>query len=171
MSYMTEPTPEKYYRYLMLLNDYEKHLQHFCLSHTDSRQEACTLMQEIMANIWERWDTHYADATPQQTNRWLQRIMYSTFIEHLRLWKWKNIDTVLLDEIPEPEAPDNGDMELLDELLGHLAPQERDIVDDHLAGFTHSEIASRHNITKNAVSQRMHRIIDKLKKIKRKYYD
>lgn len=168
---MPQRTTDTYNRYLRLLNDHEKQIQHFCILHSDSRFEACTLMQEVLEHVWLRFDSLDAASTPRQINRWLQHVMYSTFIDHLRHWRHHVVNTEPLEAAAGQEAPDNRDMELIDALLCHLDPQERQLVDDHLAGFTHAEIADHHHLTKYAVSQRLHRIVLKLKTIYKKYYE
>ena len=168
---MPQRTTDTYNRYLRLLNDHEKQIQHFCILHSDSRFEACTLMQEVLEHVWLRFDSLDATSSPRQINRWLQHVMRSTFIDHLRHWRHHVVNTEPLEAAAGQEAPDNGEMELIDALLCHLNPQERQLVDDHLAGFTHAEIADHHHLTKNAVSQRLHRIVLKLKTIYKKYYE
>lgn len=167
---MTQRTPETYNRYLKLLNDHEKQIQNYCVSHSDSRFEACTLMQEVLENVWHGFDTLDADSTARQVNRWLQRVMYTTFVSHLRHWHRSEV-MVPLEEAESLAAGDDDNVELIQALLMHLSPDERQIVEQHLQGYTHAEIAERNQLTRMAVAQRIHRIIQKLKKLYQKYYE
>lgn len=166
---MDHPTPETYQRYLDLLHDYGGNIRHYCIVHSDTLYEAQELAQEVMATLWRRMGTLADDSTPRQVNRWLHRVMRSTFLDHLR--RHPRPRTVPLAAAEGYDDGQDYDAELLDALLQHLDADEHRLMDQYLAGYKAAEIAREHKISADAVRQRVHRIILKLRTIYKKNYE
>lgn len=167
---MNHPTPETYQRYLDLLHDYGSNIRHYCIVHSDTLYEAQELAQEVMANLWRRMGTLATGSTPRQVNRWLQRVMHTTFLDHLRrhlLWP----PTVPLDAARNVDDGQDYDAELLDALLQHLDADEKKLMEQYLAGYKADEIAPGLHLSAAGVRQRIHRIILKMKTIYKQHYE
>lgn len=164
------PTPEIYQRYLELLHNHARQIRRYCIAHSDSVFEAQELAQEVMANLWRRLPTLDSGSAPRQVNRWLQRVMHTTFLDYLRRHPLRP-RTVPLDAADGLADGKDYDDELLDALLAHLDDGERETISCYLAGYRAAEIAERHGLSAAAVRQRIHRIILKMKTIYREYYE
>ena len=127
-------------------------------------------IQEVMANLWRRLPTLDSGSAPRQVNRWLQRVMHTTFLDYLRRHPLRP-RTVPLDAADGLADGKDYDDELLDALLAHLDDGERETISCYLAGYRAAEIAERHGLSAAAVRQRIHRIILKMKTIYREYYE
>ena len=167
---MDHPVPDISQRYLELLHDYGKHIRRYCIAHSDTVYDAQELAQEVMANLWRRLPTVDADASPRQLNRWLQRVMHTTFLDHLRHHLLRP-RTVPLAEANGLDDSKDYDAELLNALLQHLDNEERDLMDRYLAGYNATEIAADHHLSPATVRQRIHRIVLKLRTIYKQYYE
>lgn len=167
---MDHPTPDISQRYLDLLHDYGKQIRRYCISHGDTAYEAQELMQEVMTNLWRRLPSVDADSSPRQLNRWLQRVMHTTFLDYLRRHLLRP-RTVPLNDADGLGLGQDYDAELLDALLQHLDDEERCMMERYLAGYNATEISAEHHRSPDAVRQRIHRIILKLRTIYRQYYE
>lgn len=167
---MDYPTTETYERYLVLLHDHGSQIRRYCIDHSDSLYEAQELTQKVMANIWQRLPSVAPSSTPRQLNRWLQRLMFTTFIDHLRhnLLRPRTVPLSEADSIAE--GHDNA-AELLNAMLSHLDEEEREIVNRYLAGYRLAEMAERQDLSADAMRQHFHRIVLKLRTIYKQYYE
>lgn len=166
---MDHPTPDISQRYLELLHDYGKHIRRYCIAHSDTLYEAQELAQEVMTNLWRRLPSVDANSSPRQLNHWLQHVMHSTFIDHLRhhLLRPRTVPFAEADGLDDSK---DYDAELLNALLQHLDNEERNLMNRYLAGYNATEIAAEHRLTASAVRQRIHRIVMKLRAIYKQYY-
>lgn len=149
--------------YARLLDRYHAHIVAFCARHSDSRDEASDLMQWVLLAVWESVGSLRRDSSPRQVNRWLQKVMLSTYVRHLR--GRPRYKAVPLDVTNEPPADDGALTETVEELLSHLSPDDRNMVQQRLKGYDNSEIAQQLGLTANNVNQHFFRITNRLKKI------
>ena len=152
---------ERTTRYLALLQTFKSHIFNYCYSHSDDEADAEDLMQEILAMVWQCLPGLQSDSSPRQQNRWLQHVMRTAFIRHLR--QRPPFVTVPLSHAAHRTADSGNERELLDDLLGHLTDDERHLVQQRLQGYTNAEIAEQEQLNVNTVKQRFRRIIIKLK--------
>lgn len=148
-------------RYVALLRDFSKHIQHYCASHSDNLSDAEDLLQEVVLCIWRGLDTLQSD-NPRQQNRWLQRVMRTALQRHRR--QHRNARPANLAPQIGIAAPVEPEAEQVAELPEYLTDDERQLVEEHLQGYTLNEIAQRHGQKADLVRQRYHRIIEKLRK-------
>ncbi len=128
-----------------------------------------SLVQEVNIAIWLALDRLDPSSSPRQVNRWIQKVMRHTIYDYC--FRRRRISTQPLDNtIPLP-APDNADRELLDELVSYLPADDRLLMQQLLDGYSRAEIAAADGITRNAVDQRVHRIVNKMKTIYSKLYE
>ena len=152
---------ERTKRYLALLQTFKGHIFNYCYSHSNDEADAEDLMQEIFTAVWQGIPGLRSDSSPRQQNRWLQHVMRTAFFRHLR----QRLPFATVPLTPDNDRADdsNTEHELLDELLGHLTDDERHLVQQRLQGYSYAEIAEQEQLNENAVKQRFHRIINKLK--------
>ncbi len=120
------------------------------------------LFQDILIALWEQWPSFQGKSS---VNTWVYSIARNTAVEYLRHRK-KNIQFLVLDQDLYHEiADDNNDLyQLLYELIERLDNDtDREILYLYLDKKTAREIASAIGTTENAIRQRIHRIIEKLK--------
>lgn len=155
-------------RYAALLDHYRAHIVGFCVRHSDSPAEADDLMQEVMIAVWENTGALRGDSTPPQVNRWLQKVMRTTYVRHLRA---KPRYTALPLEAADGVADsDDALRETLDEMMAHLSPDDREVVQQRLRGYDNGEIADSLGVSANNVNLRFFRIKNRLKKIYLRIY-
>ena len=148
---------------MALLGDFHRHIEHYCVSHSNSRAEADDLMQEVFIAVWNNIDSLHHNSTPRQTNRWLFKVMRTVFIRHLR--------QQLRHAEPLPEAlaatteVAEYDKELLYELIAHLPSDDQKLLQLRFEGYNNIEIAQQIGLKANTLNQRMSRIVKKMKDI------
>lgn len=159
---MASHTLHDYERFEALLHDFGRHIKKFCVRRAGSADEASDLAQEVAMAVWESIGDLRADSTPWQLNRWLRRVMQSAVSDYFR---HRRVSTVPIEEASDiPDLP-RVDNELLNALLQHLDEEERRLMDERLAGYGVAELAERHEVSPNAMSQRFCRMIQKLRQI------
>ena len=158
-------------RYMALLEAFNRHIERYCVVHSNSRAEADDLMQEVFLAVWENIDGLHADSTPPQVNRWLYKVMRTVFIRHLRRRPapGSTIDLADVAEI-QAEEPDYDD-ELVEELVAYLPDNDQQILSLRFAGYSNIEIAQRLGIKENTLNKRMSRITKKIKDIYTQLYE
>ena len=122
------------------------------------------LFQDILVNLWEQWPSFQGKSS---VNTWVYSIARNTAVEYLRHRK-KHIQFLTLDqELYHEIADDNSNLyQLLYELIERLDNDtDREILYLHLDKKTASEISSLTGISESAIRQRIHRTIEKLKKL------
>ncbi len=152
--------------YVKFLERHAGSITNFCLHASEGAADADDLIQEVFATVWVSLPGMHPGITPQQEGSWLQRVMVSVLVRHLR-HRPKYI-TLPLGDLPEHAA----EAELADrlgELTAHLPEGDQSLIQDLLDGYRMPEIAVRHGISVGAAYTRLHRIVKKLKKIQQRY--
>ena len=155
--------------YLALLRTFRRHIENYCVSHSNCREDAEDMMQEVFITVWENIGQMRSDSSPKQVNRWLQKVMRTVFGRSIRR---KHID----DNSPLSAAmgmvnDDHADRQLLEELMAHLPPDDRQLLQERLDGYSNVEIAERLGILPNTLNKRMSRILTKMKEIYSQLYE
>ena len=125
------------------------------------------LVQEATLNLWKNFDTLNAGASEKEQAEWVRRCTRSAALNYLRRKRPKTVPLEHAGDI----AADTADLEAvagLDELMAHLAPDERQLVERHLYGIKNGELAEQMGVTTNTVAIRLSRIIKKMRKIHEK---
>lgn len=120
------------------------------------------MVQEVSLSLWEHYGKLRPGATPMEERGWVAWHT-RTVLDHLhrsgRLREQPLTDEVL-DRMTAEEPASHGKV---DELLDRLDDNERNLVRLRLEGYSAEEIAEEMNLKRNAVYQRLHRIIVKLR--------
>lgn len=141
----------------------------YAIGHGESRTDADDILQEIMCAVWVGCPGLHSDSTPRQVNRWLQRVMRSVYVRHIR--RRHHMPTIRLSVQHEPAVPPTDSVaETLDDMSADLTDDERSLIRQYLDGFLPEEIAAEQNTTAGAIRQRIHRIREKMKQTYTKNY-
>lgn len=131
-----------------------------CWSRARGDYERCRdLVQEVSLSLWEHYGRLRPNATLLQERAWVFWHTRSV-LDHLHRRPSPTL-------VPLPaEIPDRRDDEAdrLESLLDVLDDDDRQLVKMRLAGYDANEIAHIFGIKRNAVYQRLHRIVERLRK-------
>ena len=158
-------------RYMTLHRTFSRHIENYCIRHSNSREEAEDLMQEVFIAVWENIDGLHPDSSPRQMNRWLQKVMRTVFVRHLRHQHIRADATLAeAERLADTASGPPGDA-LLQELVEHLPPDDRQLLQERFDGYSNIEIAQHHGLKPNTLNKRMSRIVEKLKEIYTQLYE
>lgn len=158
-------------RYMALLGTFNRHIEHYCIVHSNSRAEADDLMQDVFVAVWENIDGLRADSTPPQVNRWLYKVMRTVFIRHLRHRPAPGMTTELSDAEGIRAEEHDSTEELVEDLVAQLPVDDQQILRLRFSGYSNIEIAQRLGVRENTLNKRMSRIIQKVKDIYTRLYE
>lgn len=146
-----------------LLHHFGRYINIYCTLHSDSPDDAEELTCKVYEVLLRSIDSMHAD-TPFQMQRWLHRVMHSTLRRHRLQRRMEYLDEVLeAGTVDEPVTDDNEASETLDELLSLVSADEEALMRKLVAGYTRLEIARDEGISYDALNQRIHRIILKIR--------
>ena len=149
-----------------LLMRHSKMLWRMCWYRVDGDEERCKdMLQEVYLLLWERFDGLRPDASPTQERAWVRWQVRSVFY---RVGRRRSLDVSTLTDHLADTMPDEETArcsETLDELLSTLNGDERKVIQLYLEGYQGDEIGKRMGVSRDAVYQRMHRIILKLRRV------
>ena len=148
--------------YTDLLKRHRTMVWTLCWARARGDYERCRdLVQEVALSLWEHYGSLRHDAGPLQERAWV--FWHTrTVLDHLHRRPSPTL-VPLPDELP---AARDDSRETIDSLLDTLAPDDRRLVQMRLDGYSAEEIAQRLGIRRDAVYQRLHRIIIRLRKEK-----
>ena len=131
-------------------------------AHND-KELARDLVQEVYLALWLRFDQLEAGDNPWQQRVWVWRATRSVLVD---LYRKRKPATVPLDTVRDlSDHSAAAEMaELIDDLMSRLDDEERRMLQMRLDGYDATEIGRALGIERNAVYQRMNRIINKLRK-------
>lgn len=135
-------------------------------NHADRLARAEDMAQEVWIMLWLKFDQMNPEYTERQHRRWLEQLAESVLID---LYRHESGDalseaTALSDEPDLPE--DKTDFpDTLYDLLAALPDDEERLMRMRFEGYDAQEIADAMQLTRDAVYQRISRIMKKLKKI------
>ncbi len=115
--------------------------------------------------IWENFDKLRPKSSPNQERAWVKWQARSVFyqIERRQTLSTEPITDTLAENIAEEET--NHKQELIDDMLAALSPDEQRMVQLYLEGYHGDEIGEKLGINRNAVYQRMRRVIQKMQRM------
>lgn len=131
-----------------------------CWARARGDYERCRdLVQEVSLSLWEHYGRLRPNATRLQERAW---VLWHTrsVLDHLH----RRPSPTLVPLSGEWPAEQNDSRETLDDLMAHLGKDDRRLVEMRLDGFEATEIGKELGIGRNAVYQRLHRIIERLRK-------
>lgn len=131
-----------------------------CWTRAHGDYERCRdLVQEVSLSLWEHYGRLRPNATLLQERAWV--LWHTrTVLDHLHRRPSPTL-VPLSAEIPDRRDDEDG---CLDSLLDALSAEDRRLVSMRLEGYDADEIGQALGIKRNAVYQRLHRIIERLRK-------
>lgn len=147
--------------YYKLLERYRPMVWRLCWRHARGDWDRCNdLVQEVSIALWEHFGQLRPNATPQEQRAWVRWQARSVLDlqrrkQHLVTVPFTDAMTETL--VDEPES----DKEKVAEVMELLTPEEQRLVRLQLCGYNVAEVAQIMHLTRDAVYQRMHRIIAK----------
>ena len=159
-------------RYDHLLRHNSRSINLFCYLEARNPEDGRDLRQEVLTALWEGLENLKSDAGSWQEAAWVRRVMIRIGIDRDRQRKSLRREghTVSLDCVPEPRQEENAVEGLLEELASYLAPEERQLLEENLAGYSAAELACVHGMSADGIRQRMYRIRKKMRTIYNKLY-
>ena len=128
------------------------------------RELCCDLFQDVSLRLWQHFSELRSDAQPHEQKAWVEWQARHVLHHAGRRQRPKPIGEL-------PDQPDNDayvDIEiriLINDLLTQLQPDERQLLQMRMAGYSASEIAKEMGLSRDAVYQRMHRTLMKARKV------
>lgn len=133
-------------------------------NHADRLARAEDMAQEVWIVLWLKFDQLNPEYTERQQRRWLERLAESVLIDLYRSEAPQ--PELLTDEMAETLPLSGSDyVEHIYDLLAALPADEERLMRMRFEGYDAQEIADAMHLTRDAVYQRISRIMKKLKKI------
>lgn len=157
---------ERHEAYTAMLMRHHTLLWRMCWHHAHGdRDRCCDLMQEVSIALWLNFDKLRLGSTPRQEKAWVRWQARSVFYQ---IDRRQRLSAVPLDDVVAEnlvaDDPANR-MEVLDHLLSVLDPDERGMMTLYLEGYRGDEIGERLNLSRDAVYQRIHRAMQKVRTV------
>ena len=136
-----------------------------CRRYAPRDAERCAeLVQEVSLSLIEHYGRLKPDASAKDERAW---VVWSTRTVLYDLRRKKDSQPVMVPltkEIVEQIAEqENLERDRIEEMMGDLPDEDRRLVQLRLNGYNAKEIGTQTGLSSDAVYQRMHRIIEKLK--------
>lgn len=150
--------------YLALLERHRPLVWRMCWLRARGDWERCRdLVQEVSIALWLHFDKLRPDATPGEERAWVRWLTRST-LDHLH----RSPSPTLLPlsaELAATLKADTSHDEDIEELLSSLTPDDQRLMRLHLEGYHADEIAEHMGLKRDAVYQRMHRAVGKMRRL------
>ena len=161
---MDLPDRKRHDAYCALMQRHRETVWRVCWRFAHGDRERCKdMVQEVWVVLWLKFDQLRPNANALQQRAWVWRVARSVLVD---LYRRRNEEAVRLTEVLEENVADSHPdyAEEIDDLLARLGPDERRLMQMRLEGYDANEIADAFGIERNAVYQRVNRIINKLRK-------
>lgn len=153
---------------MQIATEYKDLVSRVCFLYSGPGAAVEDLYQEVMANLWEGFESFRGDA---KMSTWIYRAALNTCISwHRRNDRYQQGAMGLEQMVTEP--PDNSDaayqlesLRALHSLISRLNPLEKALITLWLDEKPYDEIAEITGISKSNVAVKIHRIKDKLSKM------
>ena len=151
--------------YTVMLGRHRSVIWAMCWAHARGRwDDCCDLVQEVSMALWENYDKLRPGASFKEERAWVRWQARSVFD---RMQRRRQVETTpLTDRLAATLADEDSRQaqEDMEELLASLSPDEQRMVRLQMEGYQANEIASLMGLKRDAVYQRMHRIIVKARR-------
>ena len=161
---MEQYSRQRYEAYKAFMRRHHKAVWRVCYDFAQGNIHQCEdLVQEVWIMVWLKFDLLREDASEWQQRMWVRKVTRNVIVDLYR--KEKQPEEPITAEMEETIATDDSDVaERIDELMASLNPDERRLMRMRLDGYSPDEIAAVLGIERNAVYQRVNRIMTKLKR-------
>lgn len=156
---------ERHKTFTDLLRGYSNLIWSMCHHAAHGDLEQCRdLFQDVSLRLWQHFGELRPDAQPHEKKAWVE-------------WQTRHVlEHAARRQRPEPmgelpEQPDGDalvDIEirsLINDLLAQLQPDERQLVQMRLEGYSAGEIADKMGLSRDTVYQRIHRTLLKARRV------
>lgn len=146
-----------------LLRTYAALIWSMCRDASHGDAERCRdLFQDVSVRLWLRIGKLRKDAKPHEEKAWVE---WQTrhVLSHRR--NPRELECCLPELSDEDDAAEAERRTLVADLMAQLQPEDRQLVQMHLEGYTADEIAEQMGLRRDAVYQRMHRIVARMRKL------
>lgn len=160
---MDEHSTQRYEAYNAFLLRHREAVWHVCWKFAKGNREACEdMVQEVWIALWLRFDELNESYNEWQQRTWVKRITRSVLVDLYRRAEpeGERLTPVLIQTMPDTTINLAED---IDDLLAMLPEEEERLMRLRLEGYDAQEIADKFGIDRNAVYQRVNRIMNKLR--------
>lgn len=151
--------------YTAMLSRHRHVIWAMCRDHAHGRwDDCCDLVQEVSLRLWLEFDRLRPGATPKEEREWVRWVARKVF--YLEGRKRRLSTQPLGSEAAAVPASDE-EMRLresVEEMMASLSPEEQRLLRLKMEGYNADEIASVMGLKRDAVYQRMHRIVLKARR-------
>lgn len=160
--------------YRDMVERYGRQVQLVVAQMVEDEDDVAELTQDVFVKVFESMEQY--DASRASLSTWMSRIAYNVAANHFRRWRPKVIRLAeealeVLSYSDSPEGLVNQKVadirvELLDEAIGRLRPEERLLVHlKYYEGQSLAEISYIMDVREGALASRLKRIRHKLKRL------
>ena len=157
---------DQHHTYTTLLERHREMLWYMCWKKANGNYDRCQdLLQEVSIQLWENFGKLRTNSTTWQERAWVRWQARSVFYQ---IDRRKTLYTEPLTEDFFHSTADEESVhrkELLDSLISTLTPDEQQMMQFYLDGYHGDEIGAAMGINRDAVYQRMHRTIQKMRRV------
>ena len=158
---------DQHHKYTSLLERQREMLWYMCWKRTNGNYDRCQdLLQEVSIQLWENLGKLRPNSTLWQERAWVRWQARSVFYQAGRRRTLNTVaagDDIISDLACDDEARHR--KELLDNLISTLTPDDQRMMRLYLDGYCGEEIGTDMGLNRDAVYQRMHRAIRKMRSV------
>jgi RNA polymerase sigma factor (sigma-70 family) len=146
-----------------LLRTYAALIWSMCRDASHGDAERCRdLFQDVSVRLWLHIGELRKDAKHHEEKAWVEW-QARHVLSHSR--KPHELEHVLPELSDDDDAAEAERRTLVADLMAQLQPEDRRLVQMHIEGYSTGEIAERMGLKRDAVYQRMHRIVARMRKL------
>lgn len=149
--------------YTELLLRHRSKVWSLCWRYARGDWERCRdLVQEVSAALWQHFGLLRPNAHPLEERAWV--ILYTRrTLDHLHRGKRPELEPLTIDLAEQIAAPNDSESLVANDLVASLDEPDSTIVRLRLDGYSAAEIAEKTGLSRDAVYQRLHRTIQRLR--------
>lgn len=156
---------DRHETYTELLRDHSALIWSMCRNTAPGDYERCRdLFQDVSLRLWQHYDELRSDAKPHERKAWVE-----WQVRHVLNHAGRRERPVPMSDLPEQpdiDALDKAEIRtLVNDLLTQLNPDERQMLQMRMDGYSAGEIAKEMGLSRDTVYQRMHRTLTKARRI------
>lgn len=158
-------TMDRHDAYTAMLDRHRTVIWAMCWARSRGRwDDCCDLVQEVSIALWENYDKLRPGSAPREERAWVRWQARSVFD---RMQRRRQVETQPLTDFLAATLADEDSRQAkedMEELMATLSPDEQRMVRLQMEGYQANEIATLMGLNRDAVYQRMHRIVVKARR-------
>ncbi|MBQ3580155.1 MAG: sigma-70 family RNA polymerase sigma factor [Bacteroidales bacterium] len=161
---MVEHDTQRYEEYNTFILRHREAVWHTCWRFAKGNRTACEdMVQEVWIALWLKFDQLRTDYSERQQRAWVKRVTRSVLVDLYRRSEPEpeRLPALAADTLPTVAVSYADE---IDDLMAMLPADDERLMRMRLEGYDAQEIADAFGIERNAVYQRVNRIITKLRK-------